>query len=180
MCSATHPVRYEIARANANAPGQFNSVWQSEIAQNTANPMFKPQKLSLTLISNGSEDAPFRINICTGQRILGYVETTVKDCVQKRSFDVVTPQGVRGVLNLTGFRVFERPTFFDYLKRGTQISLVLAIDYTGSNGDPSTASSLHYLGPNNQYEAAIASVGQIVEPYDPSAMFSTFGFGGIP
>jgi len=30
------------------------------------------------------------------------------------------------------------PTFVDYLRSGWQISLVCAIDYTGSNGDPST------------------------------------------
>lgn len=142
--------------------------------------MFKPQKLPLALISNGVEEAPIRINITTGARVLGYVETTVAAMNQKRAFDIATPSGVRGVLTLSSFTCYERPNFLDYLKRGTQISLVLAIDYTGSNGDPSRADSLHYLGPNNQYEAAIGSVGSIVEPYDPNALFSTFGFGGIP
>ena len=39
------------------------------------------------------------------------------------------------------------------------ISFVAAIDYTASNGNPSSSSSLHYLGNNNQYESAIYQVG---------------------
>jgi hypothetical protein len=66
------------------------------------------------------------------------------------------------------------------LRSGWQISLTLAIDYTASNGAPSTPSSLHFMGQNNQYEAAIAQVGSIMEPYDQTKMFATFGFGGIP
>jgi hypothetical protein len=43
----------------------------------------------------------------------------------------------------------------DYLRSGWQIGLTVAIDYTASNGDPNTPSSLHFLGGANQYEAAI-------------------------
>ena len=57
------------------------------------------------------------------------------------------------------FRVFTKPTFLDYLRAGWQISVVTAIDYTASNGNPSSSSSLHFLGPQNQYEAALWSVG---------------------
>lgn len=68
----------------------------------------------------------------------------------------------------------------DYLRSGLQISLAVAIDFTGSNGAPSDPRSLHFLGPNNQYEAAIGMVGSILEPYDSDRLFPTFGFGGIP
>jgi hypothetical protein len=72
------------------------------------------------------------------------------------------------------------PSFIDYLRSGWQISLVCAIDYTGSNGVPTSPTSLHFLGPNNQYERALYSVGSIVEPYDTDRSFPVFGFGGIP
>lgn len=36
------------------------------------------------------------------------------------------------------------------------------------------------MGQNNQYEAAIGQVGYILEPYDQTKQFATFGFGGIP
>jgi len=48
--------------------------------------------------------------------------------------------------------VHER-SFLDYIEGGTNISLMVAIDFTGSNGHPSDPESLHYLGGNkpNQY-----------------------------
>lgn len=74
----------------------------------------------------------------------------------------------------------ERLSFVDYLRGGLQVSLSVAIDFTGSNGTPTDPRSLHFMGPNNQYEAAIGQVGSILEPYDSDRMFPTFGFGGIP
>ena len=46
-------------------------------------------------------------------------------------------------------RVFQRPTLVDYLRSGWSISMVGAVDYTLSNGDPSKPSSNHYIGGNN-------------------------------
>jgi len=63
---------------------------------------------------------------------------------------------------------------------GAEISLIVAIDFTGSNGDPKTPSSLHYRNPNsgpNEYMQAIYSVGSIIEPYDSDRIFPvTFHF----
>ena len=83
-------------------------------------------------------------------------------------------------VTLSEVKHFERPTMVDYLRAGWQVSLVNAVDYTASNGNPKRRDSLHYLGGNNQYELAIKSIGQIIEPYDSDRMFPTFGFGGVP
>jgi len=74
------------------------------------------------------------------------------------------------------------PTFQQFVVGGCEISLVVAIDFTGSNGDPASPSSLHYVdrsgtGRQNQYQQAILSVGRIIEEYDTNKMFSVFGFG---
>ena len=44
----------------------------------------------------------------------------------------------------------------------------VGIDFTGSNGDPRSPESLHFLSPDgfNQYLSAIWSVGQVVQDYD--------------
>ncbi len=76
--------------------------------------------------------------------------------------------------------VIEKPTFLEYLKAGWGISLALGIDYTGSNGEYNTPTSLHYLAGYNQYEHAIRSVGNILENYDSDKSFPVFGFGGVP
>ena len=69
--------------------------------------------------------------------------------------------------------------FLDYIRGGMQINLAVGIDFTGSNGDPSKPTSLHYLGTNNNsYELAIMSCGNIVAYYDYDQLFPAFGFGG--
>lgn len=60
------------------------------------------------------------------------------------------------------------PNFMDYLRSGWAINMSFAIDYTASNGELSSISSLHRQhasGKMNQYEEAILAVGTVVEPY---------------
>ena len=52
-------------------------------------------------------------------------------------------------LILSDWDVFERPDLVDYLRSGWGVSVVGAIDYTASNGDPNKRDSLHYLGRDN-------------------------------
>lgn len=44
----------------------------------------------------------------------------------------------------------------------------IAIDFTGSNGDPRLPNSLHYINPQgfNEYLAAIWAVGNVIQDYD--------------
>jgi hypothetical protein len=85
-----------------------------------------------------------------------------------------------GVLDFKMAQVVKKDTFLDYLYGGCQINLMVAIDYTGSNGDPSTPASLHHLtghGGGNQYQKVFDSVGQILMPYDYDGMVPVYGFG---
>lgn len=44
----------------------------------------------------------------------------------------------------------------------------MGVDFTGSNGDPRSPGSLHYISPDgtNEYLIAIWSVGSVVQDYD--------------
>lgn len=57
--------------------------------------------------------------------------------------------------------------------------MIIAIDFTGSNGSPSQPTSLHYMNPQklNQYQSAIQSIGQILLNYDSDKRIPAFGFG---
>ena len=52
-----------------------------------------------------------------------------------------------GVVFLQSVYVEEIPSFLDYIRSGTQVNFTLAVDFTGSNGNPSSPSSLHYRDP---------------------------------
>lgn len=71
-------------------------------------------------------------------------------------------------------------TVLDYLRSGWQINLGVAIDYTASNGDQTDPDSLHFMGPNNQYEYSITMVGGLLEAYDYDKIYPVFGFGAKP
>ena len=72
------------------------------------------------------------------------------------------------------------PTFVDYIQGGLQINVVVAIDFTGSNGDPRKAGTLHHFntdGSLNDYEKAISSIVSILEKYDSDKLLPVRGFG---
>ena len=50
----------------------------------------------------------------------------------------------------------------------TRMHCTFAIDFTASNGDPKSPTSLHYMNPYrpNPYATAIQSVGNIIQDYD--------------
>ena len=71
-------------------------------------------------------------------------------------------------------------TFVDYLSKGMQINLDIAIDYTASNNE--NPIPLHNIDGvhENDYEKAIESCGSIIAFYDFDQLFPVYGFGGIP
>ena len=74
-----------------------------------------------------------------------------------------------------------QPNFIDYISGGCELNVVVAIDFTGSNGDPRKPGTLHHLsrgtGQRNDYEKAIAAIVSILEKYDSDQQFPVLGFG---
>jgi hypothetical protein len=75
---------------------------------------------------------------------LNSIKTTVNSLQSKK---LVYQAANNSSLSFNSFNVCITPTFVDYLRSGWAISMVCAIDYTASNGNPSSPTSLHYLGP---------------------------------
>lgn len=51
----------------------------------------------------------------------------------------------QGSLSLSSYKKEINFAFVDYLRGGMDINLITCIDFTGSNGLPSSPSSLHYM-----------------------------------
>uniref|UniRef100_A0A8C4HIX9 Copine 3 n=1 Tax=Dicentrarchus labrax TaxID=13489 RepID=A0A8C4HIX9_DICLA len=101
-------------------------------------------------------------------------------------FECINPKKLKkknyknsGVICIKQCQVVKELTFLDYIMGGCQINFTIAIDFTGSNGDPSTPQSLHYINPEgyNEYLTAIWAVGNVIQDYDSNKMFPVFGFG---
>ena len=138
----------------------------------------RPCSFSLNELCNNDRQARIRFDLSTAAGVdIHSAVTTVAD-LEAGKTTVNANNGCTAVFD--EFTVFERPTFIDYLRSGWQVGMTVAIDYTQSNGNPSDRNSLHFLGPNNQYESALINVGSVIEPYDFDKNFPVFGFGGMP
>ena len=73
-----------------------------------------------------------------------------------------------------------KPSFIDYINGGCKLNVVVAVDFTGSNGNPREPGTLHYLDPSgayNDYQKAIRAIVGILSKYDDDKKFPVFGFG---
>lgn len=53
-----------------------------------------------------------------------------------------------GALLVKGVGITPRPSFLDYVRGGLALNFVVAVDFTGSNGDPHHPASLHFNSPS--------------------------------
>jgi len=86
-----------------------------------------------------------------------------------------------GTLIVSYVKVKEEYNFLDYIWGGCEISLVVAVDFTSSNGNPKDSKSLHYNDgvSDNEYSKAIRAVGEILAYYDTDQLVPVYGFGAL-
>lgn len=192
-----------IYRSNEN--GKFTIVHRTPSVNRTSNPKFKPIQQKLLSLCNGDKDRTIKFEIIDERfgmnLLLGSFETTINSLKRtsrfepekQHVFDLMTESSssiyktnkkrklTHSKAILTDFKLMSQATFLDYIRAGAEIHFVVAIDFTGSNGDPAYPDSLHYLDPQgrilNPYEASLLAVGNILKPYDTKNMFAGFGFG---
>uniref|UniRef100_A0A8C1U5W9 Copine III n=1 Tax=Cyprinus carpio TaxID=7962 RepID=A0A8C1U5W9_CYPCA len=152
---------------------QMETGWQlahrTEVVKNNLNPCWKPFKIPLRSLCAGDMDKPIKVECYDydndgSHDLIGIFETNMKR-LQEAS------------LKRNRKRKIIR-TLESQCKR-CQLNFTVGIDFTGSNGDPRSPDSLHYISPQgvNEYLSAIWSVGLVVQDYDSDKMFPAFGFG---
>ncbi|KAI3882020.1 hypothetical protein MKW92_050081 [Papaver armeniacum] len=90
---------------------------------------------------------------------------------------------LKGQLFVDKFIQKTQYSFLDYISSGFELNFMVAIDFTSSNGEPHSPTSLHYIDPSgrlNAYQQAIFEVGQVIQFYDSDKRFPAWGFGGRP
>uniref|UniRef100_A0A671P3Y0 Copine-3-like n=1 Tax=Sinocyclocheilus anshuiensis TaxID=1608454 RepID=A0A671P3Y0_9TELE len=177
--------------------GKWQLVHRTEVIKNNLNPSWKKFTVYLHTFCSGDLNKPIKVHCSDydsdgSHDLIGVFQTNVSD-LQKAvhgspvEFDCIHPEKQKkkksyknsGVIRIKDCKLEAQYSFLDYVMGGCQINFTVGIDFTGSNGDPRSPDSLHYLSPNgvNQYLSAIWSVGQVVQDYDTDKLFPAFGFG---
>ena len=190
----------EISRSTES--NQYILVHRSEVIKNNLDPDWRQFNIKVRALCNGDDDRDIKVDVFDWNRsgdheIIGTFHTNMRKLRAgpgaDNVYDVVNEKkrnkkGSKyknsGTVSLKKSLVQLVPSFLDYIQGGTQVNFTLAIDFTGSNGNPTDPRSLHYRGdpsrpnmPANQYVTAIRSVGDIVQDYDSDKMFPALGFG---
>ena len=172
--SSVNPVRFELSR---RVGAQWFRTHTTPLAADPSNPQTPRFKIPISSFNNGDENCEVKFSaIVGGTGEINRVVTTGK--ILKTTDIFQGDQG--GNLQFMHKDIVITPSMVDYLRCGWHISVCAAIDYTGSNGPYTDPSSLHFMGPSNQYEAALWNVGSVLKPYDSDRSFPLYGFGGIP
>ncbi|CAN8072077.1 unnamed protein product [Agarophyton chilense] len=169
-------------------------VWRSPVpAIPTAHKCYSFQQLSNNYEKFCRRDEELRLEFQISydkggrHRIVASSSCSLEECTQNDGRIPLTmistgcfpsPQR-KPVLLLNNRTMTEDRTFLDYIIGGCDMSLVIAIDFTASNGDPSQRGTLHFFDSMepNEYELAIRAVGDILAAYSADQRFPAYGFG---
>ncbi|XP_046841250.1 copine-9-like [Xenia sp. Carnegie-2017] len=179
-----------------NEDSSFTAVHRTEVIKNTLNPMWKPFSVPGRALCNGDYDRSILVECYDwdrdgGHDFIGHFSTTLREMNNSQlrgiTWEVVNTKKQRkkkkyrnsGTVTLLQCKVEQQPTFLDFIRGGTQLSFVVAVDFTASNGEQNNPNSLHYINPYepNLYVKALSAVGRICEDYDSDKYFPAFGFG---
>uniref|UniRef100_A0A4W6CME2 Copine-3 n=1 Tax=Lates calcarifer TaxID=8187 RepID=A0A4W6CME2_LATCA len=177
--------------------GKWQLVHRTEVVKNNLNPCWKKFCVPLQTFCSSDLERPLKVDCSDhdsdgSHDLIGSFTTKVSE-LQKAAhgspvqFDCIHPEKQKkkksyknsGVVSVKNCKLATQYTFLDYVMGGCQINFTVGIDFTGSNGDPRSPNSLHYMSPDglNQYLSALWSVGQVVQDYDTDKLFPAFGFG---
>ncbi|KAM6900415.1 copine-3-like [Xenentodon cancila] len=173
--------------------------WQlahrTEAVNNNLNPTWRPFRISVRALCGGDVENPIKVD-CYDHRVngshalIGSFQATLSEMllgtrISPVEFEFVNANKLKknyknsGVICIKHCKMEKEYSFLDYIMGGCQINFTIAIDFTVSNGDPSSPRSLHYINPEgyNEYLTAIWAVGNVIQDYDSNKMFPVFGFG---
>ncbi|KNC82961.1 hypothetical protein SARC_04754 [Sphaeroforma arctica JP610] len=172
--------------------GQFDAVYKSVHIMNNCNPNWPKFEISYQKLTIGDANRELRIDCLDWNKdgsedYIGSCTTNVTALQRKPDIELINDKKRRkkrkykssGVLKCRQCNIRTDPSFLEYLRGGTELGLVIGVDFTASNGDPREPKSLHYYSETtpNEYVKAIHSVGQILSCYDHDQKFPSFGFG---
>jgi len=181
--------------------GAMLKVFETPVIKNTLNPSWKNLEIAEVTLNNGDPDKQLLFEVYDWDKnsdndLIGTFRATTRMLFDQKTFEVINDKKKEkkgkkytnsGVITFNRIDRIKAYTFMDFPMGGTEIAVSFAIDFTGSNGEPSSPDSLHYNKPNydpnnfytlNEYQKAISSIGYVLEPYDSNRDMEVYGYGG--
>ena len=176
----------------------WKTVWKSEVIKDNQNPTWDGARIPLQLLCDDDPYTTVRITIWDYHKhspdiILGFVETTVNELVQKSQrgipvFNVMiekkrilrgTKLKKAGVLKVLKSNILQIPSMLQYISGGCRMDLMFAIDYSKANGDWRDESSQHYHSSTwlNDYQAAIHKIATVFGSFEGDKDYTIWGYG---
>ncbi|KAL4234128.1 Copine-4 [Mactra antiquata] len=182
----------EILRATSD--GGWQVVHRTEVVKNNLNPTWRPFTIPVHTLCSGDKSKPIKFDIYDWDKEgehdhIGGCVTSVLElesspgkefpCINEHKKAKKKKYTNSGFVICDSIQVKKVATFLEYIYGGMQINFTVGVDFTGSNGDPTSPQSLHYINPYqpNDYMQAIQAVGAVCQDYDTDKMFPALGFG---
>eukprot|EP01083_Nonionella_stella_P054853 144768_1 len=176
---------FTISRSRED--GKSVVVYKSIVIKSNLNPIYDFFQIETQTLCNCDGYRPITISVYDWDKsgnddLIGHVQTNLNELRSKpQHMTIVGKKSTKqyGEINVIRFKAKALHGFLDYIEGGAEISLCVAIDFTGSNGHAKDNQSLHYIygGQPSQYQNAIRQIGNIISAYDFDKKFPVWGFG---
>jgi Copine/C2 domain len=178
---------FYISRVMENGPPQ--RIYSSKSSKGTYT-TWELMKKPLQELCNGDFSRPIIFELYNSQDFIGKFEFNIKSIKDALNveYPLINPRKISnkgykdsGSVLLSNINIHKTYGFLDYIAGGCQINLMIAVDFTSSNGFPKSFNSLHYINPKgfNQYQSALYAVSEILLNYDSDKEVPMYGFGGM-
>jgi len=173
--------------------GKWASVYKSEHLKSTYAPNWKSFTVETRRLCQGDMERPILIRCWDWNRdakpdYACEVRTTLAQLLNAPSLEWKQYDAKRrrfknkqcGHLLIHKANIIKKYSLVSFLKGGLELQLMVAIDFTGSNGDPRDSKSLHFMGApryESAYMRVLKSVGRVLAPYDADGAIGAYGFG---
>lgn len=140
---------YRLSRFKGPEPNAFLPVYQSECCKGSKGVIkWKSLTIGAASLFRDDKSKPIQIELL---EYIGSGDHKVLETHQFRFADLADNYKWKFSLGTILFKdviLITRASFLDYLFGGIEISMAVAIDFTGSNRDPRDPKSLHYIDPS--------------------------------
>jgi hypothetical protein len=187
-----HPkIKYYVL-SRVREDGEWTPVLRSPVVMNNLNPQWPVVQVGLQQLCNADMERPLKIDIYdwinnSKHTHMGECTTSARAIMGKPTLPVTAigrghaHRKPGGTLEFVQVSLTKRYSFLDYIRGGWEMNMVIAIDYTGSNGNPAQFGTLHYIdqhaGTPNPYQQVITSLTEVMKQYDHDQLFPVYGFG---